>query len=354
MKMRIMLCLVLVALFGFSGKAFAVDPANCISRCNSNTVIGQEAGQDITTGVTNTFVGYQAGANNNSGSDNTFVGREAGSSNTSGYDNTFVGKEAGKRNTGYYNTFIGRSAGKNNTSGGSNISIGNMAGGSFGINTDNTGNQNIFIGESAGSKNTSGEVNTFIGTRAGKRNETGSDNIFIGHFAGSENVNGSRNVFLGYLAGSLETGSDKLFIDNSGTPNPLIWGDFNTNNVVIHGGFRAIASYISSDQRWKKSIQPLESSLDKISNLQGVSYEWKTDEYPDFGLTEGKQIGLVAQDVESVLPELVSEEKDGYKAVSYTKLTAVLVEAVKELKVQNEKQQAEIEELRAMIKELKS
>ena len=122
---------------------------------------------------------------------------------------------------------------------------------------------------------------------------------------------------------------------------------------------------MSSDQRWKKNIQPLESSLGKISKLQGVTYEWKTDEYPDVGMAEGKQIGLVAQDVESVLPELVSEDKDGYKAVSYTKLTAVLVEAVKELKQENQmqkellqqqiqKQQAEIEVLRSMIKELKS
>ena len=62
----------------------------------------------------------------------------------------------------------------------------------------------------------------------------------------------------------------------------------------------------------------------------------------------------LAQDVEKELPELVSEDKDGYKAVSYTKLTAVLVEAVKELKAQSEKQQAEIERLRDLIKDSKS
>ena len=144
------------------------------------------------------------------------------------------------------------------------------------------------------------------------------------------------------------------------TSTPLIWGDFSTNSVVIYGNFRAISTSSSSDGRWKKNIKPLESSLSKVSNLQGVSYEWKTTEYPDFGLTKGKQIGLIAQDVEKELPELVSEDKDGYKAVSYTKLTAVLVEAVKELKTQNQaqkealkKQQAEIEELRSMLKELK-
>lgn len=71
-------------------------------------------------------------------------------------------------------------------------------------------------------------------------------------------------------------------------------------------------------------------------------------------MSEGKQIGLVAQEVEKVLPERVSEDKDGYKGVSYSKLTAVLVEAIKESKAQNEKQKAEIEELRLEIKELKS
>ena len=90
-----------------------------------------------------------------------------------------------------------------------------------------------------------------------------------------------------------------------------------------------------------------------VSALQGVSYEWKTKQYEDLAFKEGRQIGLVAQDVEKVLPELVSEDSKGYKAVSYAKLTAVLVEAVKELKNENQKQQAEIEELRMIIKELK-
>ena len=102
------------------------------------------------------------------------------------------------------------------------------------------------------------------------------------------------------------------------------------------------------------------SSLDKVARLQGVSYEWKEDAFPNAGFEEGKQIGLVAQDVEKTLPELVAKGPDGYKGVSYTKLTAVLVEAIKELKVQNErqrilneKQQAEIERLRAIIEDPK-
>lgn len=73
--------------------------------------------------------------------------------------------------------------------------------------------------------------------------------------------------------------------------------------------------------------------------VQGVYYEWKTEEFPNAGLVEGKQIGLVAQDVEKEIPELESEDEDGYKAVSYTKLTAVPVEAGKELKRLNQHQQ---------------
>ena len=191
------------------------------------------------------------------------------------------------------------------------------------------------------------------GIAPGDENTVGSNNVFIGDSAGFHNT-GSGNVFIGNEAGKMMNTFYTLVIDNSDTNYPLIFGDFSTNKIIIFGGFTSIASHSSSDGRWKKNIEPLESSLGKISNLQGVSFEWKTDEYPDMGMTEGKQIGLVAQDVEKELPELVSEDKDGYKAVSYAKLTAVLVEAVKELKAQNEKQQTEIERLRSMIKELKS
>ena len=87
-------------------------------------------------------------------------------------------------------------------------------------------------------------------------------------------------------------------------------------------------------------------------------------EYPGWGFKDSKQIGLVAQNVEEVIPELVSTDKKGYKAVSYDKLTAVLVEAIKELKAENERlkghlerkdrqQQQQIRELRTLIEEIR-
>jgi len=372
MKMRIMFYLVLVALFVFSENSFAIDePMDTMAEPSKidapkkndeiispngtedlyNTFYGLSAGISNTTGFANSFFGVAAGSHNTQGSSNSFFGRSAGQNNITGFSNSFFGTHAGAINTtGSYNSFFGRDAGINNT----------------------TGGQNSFFGQAAGHNNTDGNMNSFFGRYAGFNNKAGNRNTFIGWNTGFANESGEGNVFLGSNAGFTEKGSNKLYIDNLSTSTPLIWGDFEANNVVIYGGFRAIASYSSSDRRWKKNIESLESSLDKVSNLQGVSYEWKTDEYHDFGLMEGKQIGLVAQDVEQVLPELVSEGKDGYKAVSYTKLTAVLVEAVKELKSENQsqkklieeqrnqftkqlgKQQAEIEELRSMIKELKS
>ncbi len=69
---------------------------------------------------------------------------------------------------------------------------------------------------------------------------------------------------------------------------------------------------------------PLHSSLNKVLKLQGVRYEWKTKEYAHRGFTGERQIGLIAQEVEEVLPELVRTERDGNKALSYEKIVALM------------------------------
>ncbi len=98
----------------------------------------------------------------------------------------------------------------------------------------------------------------------------------------------------------------------------------------------------ASDIRWKQNIAPLEGALGQVLDMRGVQFEWNREEYPDNGFREGKQIGFIAQEVEEVLPELVRTDHDGYKAVDYPKVTAVLVEAIKE-------QQKEIEALKAAV-----
>jgi hypothetical protein len=98
-----------------------------------------------------------------------------------------------------------------------------------------------------------------------------------------------------------------------------------------------------SDVRFKRDVQPMEGSLDKIEKLQGVAYRWNRKKYPQFA--EGKQIGFVAQEVKEVLPEIVSEGSDGTLSVDYGRFSVVLLEAIKE-------QQKEINELKAAIEKL--
>jgi len=258
---------------------------------------------------------------------------------TEGAVNNFFGTGAGAANTtGAFNTFIGASAGINNTTGDANTFIGVGAG-----SQHVSGNNNTFIGLNAGVANTTGGNNTFIGVGAGV-NTTGDRNTFIGSLAGNANNNtGSGNVFLGFEAGLSEAGSNKLYIDNcftgpgGGCTSPLIYGEFDTRNVQIDGTLTMVSTATPSDQRYKKDIHPLESSLDKVLHLQGVSYAWKKDAVMGAGFKDGRQIGLIAQEVEKVLPELVHTDKKGYKTLSYDKLAPVLIEALKE-------QQKEIKE----------
>jgi hypothetical protein len=125
---------------------------------------------------------------------NIFVGRGAGYSNTEGIENTFLGMSSGYSNI--------------------------------------TGCVNTFTGYLAGASNTTGWGNTFSGNYAGK-NAKGDNNIFLGVSAGYYNITGTGNVFIGYRAGFNETGSNKLYIANSDTTVPLIYGDFLTGNVGL-------------------------------------------------------------------------------------------------------------------------
>lgn len=274
-----------------------------------------------------TMLGYQAGLNNTtSGDRNTFYGYQAGQSNTTGFSNTFTGTWAGYKNTtGYSNTFIGDTAGVYNTTGFSNTFIGRLAG-----YKNTTGVENTFNGLQAGYSNTTGDYNTFIGTAAGNSNSTGRWNTYIGHLAGIYNQTGSGNVFLGYNAGYSETGSDKLYIANSSTSSPLIYGDFGLNNLTINGDLTVTGSCTgcTSDLRLKKEIVPLGDIFAKIDSLQAVSFDWREDTR-EAEVFSGKQLGVIAQEVEKVFPEIVGVDNRGYRYVDYQKLTVPLLGAVK-------------------------
>ena len=116
---------------------------------------------------------------------------------------------------------------------------------------------------------------------------------------------------------------DKV-VDINGQLN--VQGELTTVSMNIDGLLNAQAVAMTSDGRLKKDIKPLTHALDSILQLQGKTYRWKED--TTFGNKE--DIGLIAQDVERIFPELVAEDGQGYKGIAYSKLTAVLIEAMKE------------------------
>lgn len=93
---------------------------------------------------------------------------------------------------------------------------------------------------------------------------------------------------------------------------------------------------IYTDTKLKTNIAPIDNALETIGALNGVSYDWRQDADSKLRLTNRRQIGLLAHEVEAVLPELVHYDGDGNRMVAYTKLTAVLIEAIKELNAENE------------------
>ncbi len=102
-----------------------------------------------------------------------------------------------------------------------------------------------------------------------------------------------------------------------------------------------------SDVRYKKDIKTLGNALDRVSRLRGVSFNWKKDEFPQNKFSPESQVGLIAQEVIEVFPEVVSEDNKGYYNIDYTKITPLLIEAIKELKSENERLKSRIEKLEA-------
>ena len=199
-----------------------------------NTFLGYRSGRFSTTGDDNAFLGYASGQNNDTGSSNTFLGAYSGLNNINGSRNTFIGRSSGYSNIdGSYNNFMGYQSGQNNTTGWYNNFMGHRSGYS-----NTTGERNTFIGHRSGYENTIGAYNNFIGYDSGYNNENGNENNFIGHQSGFNNQTGSGNVFLGHRAGFNELGSNLLYIDNSDTSAPLIWGDFATDALRFNGTIR--------------------------------------------------------------------------------------------------------------------
>ena len=188
------------------------------SAVSTNSVLGYQAGQAVTSGGQLVAIGYQSAYSNTTGGDNVAIGGyQALYSNTSGSQNIA----------------IGRSALSANTTGGSNVGIGYQT-----LYSNTTASNNTAVGYQAGYSNTTGTYNTSLGVQAGYTNTTGTYNTSIGAGAGYSSTNG-KNTFVGQYAGfGVTTGTSNTFIGprastNYGAGELMTTG---SNNTIV-GGF---------------------------------------------------------------------------------------------------------------------
>lgn len=120
----------------------------------------------------------------------------------------------------------------------------------------------------------------------------------------------------------------------------------NAYTLTVRGGGTVGASsyHTTSDIRYKKDIENIDNSLEKINNLQGVYFNWNSDSGYN---NNSRNIGFIAQDVEKIIPEVVLTDNSGYKSIEYGNLSALLLEGIKQ-------QQQEIDDLKSRIEELES
>ena len=197
-----------------------------------NTAIGAWALEDHSGGDENTAVGFSALNSDTNGARNTAIGARSMELGDGGDDNTGLGFSSLNNNTGISNTAIGSGAMTDNLGGSANSGIGWTT-----LYSNTSGSSNTAIGGQAMTQNKTGMENVAIGNGALYNNIDGNQNTIIGVSAGfgAGSVSYSGNVFLGYNAGRNELSSNRLYIDNSNTSTPLIYGEFDNNLIKING-----------------------------------------------------------------------------------------------------------------------
>jgi hypothetical protein len=155
-----------------------------------------------------------------------------------------------------------------------------------------------------------------------------------------------------YTAAALTGTSNQITVTNASgsitlstpqsinTASSVQFGSFGVGTAAsgTSGEIRAtnnVTAYYSSDKRLKDNVQTIENALNKVSQIRGVEFDWNNLQEPEDGYFVRKHdIGVIAQEVEKVLPEVVGTREDGIKAVKYDRLVPLLIEAIKELKAE--------------------
>ena len=169
-------------------------------------------------------------------------------------------------------------------------------------------------------------------------------NVTIGNASFLQSaINGAGNTEMG--SSTVANGATIPF----GTIGLAVDGDIVSNRDIYASG-----NLTFSDARYKKDIKPLEDVSSNLRKLEGVTYLWRTEEFPDNNFSDREQIGLIAQEVEKVYPELVNTLPNGYKTVNYQALVPVLIEAIKEQQKLIDKLMADLSDEKTSKAELKA
>ena len=324
------------ACFALSPQARATCQQGCLT--NENTVLGDDALLN-NTGANNTAIGSIALSLNTTGSSNTANGSGALLFNTTGSENTANGAFALNQNTpGSDNTANGVSALFFNTTG-----FANTATGAYALQSNTTGDDNTANGVVALQNNTTGSGNIALGDSAGINLTTGNNNIDIGNRGvagdsktiriGKQGI--QRSTFIGGISGATVPTGVAVIVDATG-----------------HLGT------ITSSERCKEGIKPMDEASEAVLALQPVTFRYKQELDPE-GMP---QFGLVAEQVEKVNPHLVARDDDGkpytvrYEAVNAMLLNEFLKEhrTVQDLKAAVAQQQKQIEALTSSLEKVRA
>lgn len=437
-------------------QALAVNTATGIG----NSAVGERALASNTIGSSNNAFGWLSLTSNTSGSQNNAHGSETLLSNTTGEANSAFGYRSLNGNQiGSYNSAFGNASMLANKVANNNTAVGyrtlssqtfNNGGVAFDTNnvafgvdalkdnnptSINNGINNTAVGSFSLTTNTTGSSNVAVGMNALHNSTTAYANTAIGLSSLFNNVSGSGNVAIGYQAGYNEAGSNKLYIENSNSATPLIYGEFdndivkingvvkvhqnaanleemqiknsniythgtgnqnfgtggdsflvssregqyetagihgdgnavtiwsagdaqqgqnaalvyfldedyfdgtNTNPYNTNGTSTALRAYIDpsgaylnvSDKNKKENIKKIENASEKIAQISGYTYQFKlAPSEIEKGDKPIKSSGVLAQEIEKVLPEAVQKNPNGDYFVNYAAITPLLIEAIKE------------------------
>jgi hypothetical protein len=290
---------------------------------SANTAVGYQALRSFTAGPVGsealglcTGVGFQALANA-TGIANSAFGYQALVADTDGAANTAVGFVALTRNdTGDSNTANGSGALFSNTTGSDNTASGADA-----LDDNETGDANTAIGVRALEANTTGNFNTALGENAGINVTTADNVICIGFNVFGANV--GESCYIGNIFGKTSAGGSQVFI--------------NSDNKL---------GTITSSKRFKEDIKPMDKTSEALFSLKPVAFRYRKEIDP----AGTSQLGLVAEDVEKVIPDLVVRDKEGKPySVRYDQVNAMLLNEFLKEHRKVEEQEATIAQLKKEI-----